>query len=194
MVHAGVTSDPDLENLRAEPAYAALEARIAEPAQARGELKALVLAGDPAALPVLAELAADESQTGKMRSWAASCRADMLLEAGRNAEAVEAFEQAAELGPDVGTPAFGMARALAGLGRTEAARRHVEFALQLGFSDRDALVELLDGAALVAPEELEALVERAAANAKKAAYGKEKQKSWAGETYGDGRTAQAMDR
>jgi predicted Zn-dependent protease len=181
MRHAGMETDPDLDALRELPDFAALQARILATATAQMELKQLVLAGDAAAMPALAQQAADAHRSARERGWASHSLARMQLAAGRHAEAFASFDAAAALGFDVPACAFGQAEVLAAAGKQAKALRYVEFALELGYAYPEALGALLAEHALATPAEGDALVERAALMREKAkakgAYAKEK--AWA---------------
>ena len=161
MAYADMATDADLDNCRTAGGYANLQALIVEPGLALKHVKELVVSGDAAALPELAAMARDEQRSAKQRAWVGQAVAKLQLQQGQFADAYASFERAAALGYEVQSSAFGMAECLAAVGKDAEARRHVEFALDLGFADPDALKTLLASNALAAPADAEALVARA---------------------------------
>lgn len=161
MAYADMATDADLDNCRAVGGYENLQALIVEPGLALKHVKELVAANDVAKLPELAAIARDEQRSAKQRAWVGQAVAKLQLHDGQFADAYASFEQAAALGYEVQNSAFGMAQALAAVGKDAEARRHVEFALDLGFADPDALKTLLASNALAAPADAEAMVARA---------------------------------
>lgn len=183
MQYAGITEDHDLDNVRGATGFAALQARIAAGGRERKELEQLVKSGDlAAARPGLKTIAMDESRSAKERSWALQTVARSLLDEGRPADAYAVYEKAAGLGAGLERCAFGMAEALARQEQYASALDHVGFAVDLGFSDVDALETLLKAHPLGSADVTAELVERAAkakAGWGEKAKGKDKQKAWA---------------
>jgi Flp pilus assembly protein TadD len=178
MQFGGITTDHDLDNVRSEAAFAALEARITRGAAELKEIDALLQAGDlAAARPRLKTIAKDEKRSTKERAWAFQTLAGTMLDEGRYEDATAILEHAAGLGAGVDRCAFQMAQALAGQQEYARALDHVALALDLGFSDAAALKALLASHELTTTDAAAELVGRAE---KAGAYGKGKYgKAWA---------------
>jgi beta-lactamase regulating signal transducer with metallopeptidase domain/Flp pilus assembly protein TadD len=180
MGYDGIAKDADLDGVRKLAGFADLEARILATARENRELKSLLASEKEADAPALTALLEDAKRSNKVRALAALSLGRLHLGSERFADAYATFERAAELGVEVRQSAFGMAQALAGVGKDSEALRHVELALDLGYADPAALQSLLEESALASPADAEAMVARAtkARDASKKEYG-EKGKAWA---------------
>jgi len=180
MGYDGVAKDTDLDPLRALPGFAELQTRLVAKAASGRELRTLLVSQNESDVPALAKLVADESQSKKLRGMAALTLGRLELSKSSYADALATFERAAGLGAEVRFSAFGMAEALAAVGKQSEARRHVALALDLGFSDPDALRALLEKSPLASPADAESMIARAekAKAMNKAEYA-EMGKAWA---------------
>ena len=184
MVYAGIQKDTDLDNVRQDARFAALQERIStSDGTDYKQLKAQLESGDPQAMYALQKVAKDEKRSKKERAWASQTLGRKQLEEGRYEDALASFERAAAFGEAVETSAFHLAQALEGLGDSENALRHVEYAVDLGFTDADAVGSFLEASAVCSAEKAEKLIKAATTSKKKSkeGYGKEKGEWGAGE-------------